>query len=179
MMAGFWLWRALALSAFWVGASASCAAQNAGDAAGPSEAFAQVLSACSGETGYRPEETEGLAPTELGRNERAWGECVYKGVEQHVTPQSAAPDLYRRLIARHRALTDAIGAKTATRADRVRELTPLLDDIRAAESAALTNREKEIRELQDAQEQQRMMAEVERVQRSAMRAEQSIRVRIR
>lgn len=178
-MMGSRCFRSLAACVFWISAIAACAAQPPEGAASASDAFQRALSACSERTGYFPKDADSLGPNELGRNERAWAQCAYAGIEEHVLPKSAAPDLYRRLVARHRELTDAVEAKTATRAERLLELTPLLDDIRDAESAALARREKEVSELKDQREQQRMMEDVERVQRSAVRAQRSIRVGIR
>jgi len=179
MMMGSPFLRMLTTIAFWMCAIAGCAAQAPGGAATTADAFNQSLSSCSERTGYSPEDATNLAPNELGRNERAWAQCVYSGIEAHVAPKSAAPELYRRLVARHRELTDAIEAKTATRADRLREATSLLDQIRTAENAALAKREQEISQVQDVREQQRMMQDLERVHIGAVRAQQAIRVRIR
>jgi hypothetical protein len=172
-------WGAMAMLALWTGASASCSTQTSGDAAKPSDAVERVLAACSAETGYDPDAAASLPPDQLGPNEQEWGHCVYKGVERHVLPNSAAPDLYRKLIARHRELTAAIEAKQMTRDGRRRELIPLLDEIRAAENSAAAEREKQIRDVQDILEQQRMIADLERTERSAVRAEQAVRVRLR
>ena len=156
-----------------------CAAQSPSGASEITGAFEQALADCSRQTGYFPEQTDSLGPYELGPNEREWATCAYAGIEVHVLPISPVPDQYRRLIARHRELTDAVEAKRTTRTQRRQEIVAMLDAIRDVEGAALAKQRTALDQMKDVQEQERRMREIDRVQRSAIEAQRTMRVRIR
>jgi hypothetical protein len=170
--------RAFAAVALVLCPMAACAAEGPATG-GAADAFDKALAGCSEQTGYFPESSDSLRPYELAPREREWAACAYAQIEQHVATKSPVPDQYRRLIVRHRELTDAVEAQRATRSQRRSEILATLEAIRDVESLALAQKQKELEQVQNYQEQQRLMRDVDRMQRDAIRAQQTIRVRVR
>lgn len=88
---------------------------------------------CTQLHGYDPEKTSSLAPHDLGAGEREWRECVYKGIEKYLIPNSLSPEAYRRAIAEDREMTAAIAAGKMTRAQRRARVEKVIEELEALE----------------------------------------------
>ncbi len=127
--------------------------------------FEQALAACTAQFGYDPETVGDIGDYQLGENERPWLECAYAGVETHLVPYSAVPELYTDLIAEHRALTDGVERGEVTRAAREDRVDTVLASIERQERAFEQSQIKRLDDLRDQQERQRQLREIDRIQR--------------
>lgn len=113
------------------------------------------LDGCTLATGSDPFEPSDAGDYELLPNERAWLDCAYDGVETIMIPNTAVPDMYRRLIAESRALTDLVERGEVSRQQRKARIDALVDDIEDAEIGSLVQAEPELSaEQQRAREEQ-------------------------
>lgn len=127
--------------------------------------FQQELANCTTQFGYDPETVGDIGDYQLAENERAWLECAYAGVETHLIPYSAVPQLYTDLIAEHRALTDGVARGEVTRAAREERVDAVIASIERQERAFEQAQIKRLDELRDQQERQRQLREIDRIQR--------------
>ena len=127
--------------------------------------FEQALAQCTDRFGYDPEAVGDIGPYRLAENEREWLECAYAGVETHLVPYSAVPELYTDLIAEHRALTDGVARGEVTRAAREERVDTVLASIERQEKAFEQAQIKRLDELRDQRERQRQRREIDRIQR--------------
>lgn len=127
--------------------------------------FELALAACTDRFGYDPETVGDIGDFQLAENEREWLECAYTGVETHLVPYSAVPELYTELIDEHRALTDGVERGEVTRAAREERVDTVLASIERQEKAFEQAQIKRLDELRDQQERQRQLREIDRIQR--------------
>jgi polyhydroxyalkanoate synthesis regulator phasin len=137
-------------------------------------AFHMRLAACSTQTDYYPEDTADLGPHELGRNEREWSACAYKGVEELVLPYTEFPEDYKAIMASHRQLTDQVESGTITREERRQRMQAMLAAIRTKEVEAADAARRQAEALTDANRRRAEMERIQEQQRAAMRIHRSI-----
>ena len=140
--------------------------------------FEQALAQCTTQFGYDPETVVDIGPYELAENERPWLECAYAGVETHLVPYSAVPELYTDLIAEHRTLTDGVERGEVTRAAREERVDTVLASIERQEKAFEQAQIKRLDELRDQQERQRQLREIDRIQREFSIMRRSVGARL-
>ena len=92
------------------------------------------LKQCTASHGYDPEATSGLGPYALGAGEREWRECVYRGLEKFLIPNTLSPEAYRKAIAEDREMTASVAGGTMTRAERRARVEALLEEIEQTEA---------------------------------------------
>lgn len=115
---------------------AACgAASTPSDAARPGEmatARRQLddhMAECTRRYGYDPEAGAKLGPHVLGQGEREWRGCVYQAIERYMIPRTLSPDVYRRLIAEDRKMTDAVANGKMARAERQARVRQMVEEI--------------------------------------------------
>jgi hypothetical protein len=93
------------------------------------------MAACTQRYGYDPEAGAKLGPHVLGPGEREWRGCVYQAIETYMIPRTLSPDVYRRLIAEDRKMTDAVAKGEMARAERQARIGLMLEEIDRVEEA--------------------------------------------
>ena len=93
------------------------------------------MAGCTRRYGYDPEAGTKLGPHVLGRGEREWRDCVYQAIETYMIPRTLSPDLYRRLIAQDRKMTDAVAKGEMARAERQARVRLMIEEIDRIEEA--------------------------------------------
>jgi hypothetical protein len=93
------------------------------------------MAECTQRYGYDPEAGAKLGPHVLGPREREWRGCVYQAIEAYMIPRTLSPDVYRRLIAEDRKMTDAVAKGEMARAERQARVGQMLEEIDRTEEA--------------------------------------------
>jgi hypothetical protein len=93
------------------------------------------MAECTRRHGYDPEAGAKLGAHVLGQGEREWRGCVYQAIETYIIPRTLSPDVYRRVIAEDRKMTDAVTKGEMTRAERQSRLGQLLEEVDRVEEA--------------------------------------------
>lgn len=91
------------------------------------------LKQCTASHGYDPEAASDLGPYVLGTGEREWRECVYRGLEKFLIPNTLSPEAYRKAIAEDREMTASVAGGTMTRTQRRARVEVLLEEIERIE----------------------------------------------
>lgn len=104
------------------------------------------LDGCTSAYGTDPTEATDLGDYELVPNERAWLDCAYEGIVTIMVPNSDFPQMYRKLIAESRALTDLVERREITREQRRTRIRNLVAQIEEAEIDSLIEREPDVSE---------------------------------
>lgn len=131
-----------------------CAQQSA-ESVQPRATFGQLraqlddhLEGCTRSVGMDPTGPQDVGEYELVPNERAWLDCAYEGIERIMVPSSYVPEMYRRLIAESRALTNLVERGELTREQRRIRIETLVAEIEDAELAGLVASQLELSEEQ-------------------------------
>jgi hypothetical protein len=114
---------------------AACATTPPRDIAAARQDLDVYRAQCTARYGYDPDTASGLGPHVLGAGEREWRECVYRGVEKYLIPNSQTPEVYRKAIAEDREMTASIAAGKITRTQRRARVQDLLEEIDRIEAA--------------------------------------------
>jgi hypothetical protein len=114
---------------------AACATTPPRDIAAARQDLDVYRAQCTARYGYDPDTASGLGPHVLGAGEREWRECVYRGVEKYLIPNSQTPEVYRKAIAEDREMTASIAAGKITRTQRQARVQDLLEEIDRIEAA--------------------------------------------
>lgn len=93
------------------------------------------MAECTRRHGYDPEAGAKLGPHVLGPGEREWRGCVYQAIEKYMIPRTLSPDVYRRLIAQDRKMTDAVAKGEMARAERQARVRQMIEEIDRVEEA--------------------------------------------
>jgi hypothetical protein len=93
------------------------------------------MAECTKRYGYDPEAASKLGSNVLGPGEREWWGCVYQGIEKYLIPRTLSPDIYRRVIAEDRKMTEAVANGEMTRAQRQARVQQMLEEINRIEEA--------------------------------------------
>jgi hypothetical protein len=93
------------------------------------------ITKCQKTHDYDPSKQDQLGPNELGKNERAYLDCVYSGTREAVIPKAMVPDDYKQLITRYQQMTDAVEKGEMTRQQRTASAQQLLGNIKNKEVA--------------------------------------------
>lgn len=93
------------------------------------------MAECTRRYGYDPEAGAKLGPYVLGQGEREWRSCVYQAIETYMVPRTLSPDVYRRLIAEDRKMTDAVANGKMARAERQARVRQMIEEIDRVEEA--------------------------------------------
>ena len=114
---------------------------------------------CSKTHDYDPNQASQLGPNELGKNERAFLECVYTSISEVLIPRAMVPDNYKKLIANDRKMTDAIEKGEMTRQQRQARIEQMLGTIRSSEAAVTEQRTQDLTNKRDQflRERERML----------------------
>jgi hypothetical protein len=120
----------------------------------------RYLERCTAETGYDPE-TAPKAEPGLLPGEREFLQCAYRGVETLLIPSTSIPDDYRRLMAEHRAMTEAVAAGAMTRTERRARTAALAEAIKRKEEEARREQLQRLAELQDQMAREQLMMELQ------------------
>jgi len=95
---------------------------------------------CSQIHDYDPNQQSQLGANELGKNERIFLECVYKGINETLMPKAMVPDDYKKLVSSHKQMTNAIEKGEITRQQRQARTTEILGQIKNNETAETERR---------------------------------------
>lgn len=95
---------------------------------------------CTKTYGYDPKQGDQLGEHELGKNERVFLECVYSGINEALIPKALIPDDYKKLIASHKQMTNAVEKGEITRKERKASIIEILTRIKENEAAETERR---------------------------------------
>lgn len=151
-----------------------CAQQSA-ESVQPRATFGQLraqldvhLEGCTRSVGVDPREPQDVGEYELVPIEQAWLDCAYEGIERIMVPGSHVPEMYRRLIAESRALTNLVERGEVTREQRRIRIETLVAEIEDAEFAILVASQLELSEEQRRANEEHLRSAFEEVRMLAL-----------
>ncbi len=130
--------------------------------------FERHVNDCSNTFNFDPREIKNVRENELAPGEIPWRECVYRGVEKFVIPDTALPSDYRQIVAEDRIMTNKIARGELTRTERRNRLEALIQSVRAKEEHHLQEQRKKAQGIQDTAKRQKFIEELESYQRSTV-----------
>ena len=123
--------------------------------------FERHVRDCSSEFNFDPRQAINIGENELAPGEISWRECVYRGVENIVIPDSALSSDYRQIVFEDRVMTDKIARGEFTRTERRVRLEALIESVKAKEERHLQEQRKKAQTIQDTAKRQKWFEELE------------------
>ena len=127
--------------------------------------FERHMNDCSKTFNFDPREIKNVRENELAPGEIPWRDCVYRGVEKFVIPETALPTDYRQIVAEDRIMTNKIAGGELTRTERRNRLEVLIQSVRAKEEHHLQEQRKKAQGIQDTAKRQQWYEEIELYER--------------
>ncbi len=128
--------------------------------------FERHVNDCSNTFNFDPREIKNVRENELAPGEIPWRECVYRGVEKFIIPDTALPSDYRQIVAEDRIMTNKIARGELTRTERRNRLEALIQSVKAKEENHLQEQRKKAQGIQYTAEQQQTLEKLELYRRS-------------